>query len=303
MARWAHEVGIPPDRLFLVNLRGRRNPLANATDRDRLAGMLREQRVESLIVDPFGRAYSGSSQNDAGEVYGWLVRLDEFVRGQVGARDLVLTTHAGWDGERSRGSSALEDWADVIMTMTRDQDTGDRFLRATGRDVDLEEDRLDFDPATRTLTLAGVGGRKLAAAARRQVDLGEAVVALLNRMPDGLKAGEIEAQLKMDGWSFQRGDAAKAARAAAEDDLILCTHGKRGALIYTPKPEAFPTIPDHSPGDGPTIPDPSLYGRGSRGSTGGSCIPEAEEAVNTRNFDTPGANGTDLMHLGSEVNR
>lgn len=277
LARWARDAGVSVDRLYLVNLRGRRNPLAHPGDRQRLAEVLRAQRVESLIVDPFGRAYSGASQNDAGEVYGWLVQLDQFTRSEVGARDLVLTTHAGWDGERSRGSSALEDWADGIITMTRDNDTGERFVRATGRDVDLEEDRLDYDVGTRTLTLAGTGSRKASAAARRQVDLGDAVVALLERMPDGLKAGEIEARLKVDGWAFQRGDASKAARTAAEDGLITCTPGKRGALIYTPNPQAFPTIPDHSHGNGSSIPDPSLYGRGTRGNTEGPSIPEVNQ--------------------------
>lgn len=280
LARWAAEAGLPADRMFLVNLRGRRNPLAHPVDRQRLAELLRAQRVETLIVDPFGRAYSGASQNDAGEVYGWLVQLDQFARAEAGALDLVLTTHAGWDGERTRGSSALEDWADGIITMTRDKDSGERFIRATGRDVELDEDRLNYDTNSRTLSLAGVGGRKFAAATRRQVDLADAVVALVERMPDGLKAGEIENRLKVDGWAFQRGDAAKAARAAAEDGLIDCTPGKRGSLIYTPKPKPFPTIPDYSPGGVLTIPDPSLYGRGSQRSTEGSTIPGLnEEAV------------------------
>src|SRR5687768_13005377 len=60
------------------------------------------------------------SQNDPGEVGAWLIGLDQFTRTEVGALDLVLATHAGWNGERTRGSSALEDWADSIITMTRD---------------------------------------------------------------------------------------------------------------------------------------------------------------------------------------
>ena len=63
-------------------------------------------------------------------------------------RELVTTVHAGWDGERTRGSTALEDWPDSIVTVTRDPETGERFLRAEGRDVDLDEDRLDFDLET-----------------------------------------------------------------------------------------------------------------------------------------------------------
>lgn len=156
VARWASDVGVPPNRFFTVNLRGRRNPLSDPVDRERLAGMLRARGVEAVMVDPFGRAYTGASQNDAGEVQQFLVSLDLFVRGEVGARDLVLTAHAGWNGEHTRDSSALEDWADSLLTVTLDEkEDGDgaRYLRAIGRD----EDRLAFDTRTRRLTLAGAG--------------------------------------------------------------------------------------------------------------------------------------------------
>jgi len=49
------------------NLRGRRDPLTCA-DGPREARRFCGGKVESRIVDPFGRAYSDSSQNDAGEV-------------------------------------------------------------------------------------------------------------------------------------------------------------------------------------------------------------------------------------------
>jgi RecA-family ATPase len=167
LAKWAEDVGIDPDRLYLVNLRGRRNPLAYEEDRTRLATDLRARGTEALITDPFGRAYTGTNQNDAGEVGAFLTSLDQFARAEVGARDLFLTTHAGWNMERTRGSTALEDWADSIITMTRadDEDSaGERYLRAIGRDVDLEDHRLSFDATTRRLTLAEAGSRKTAAA-------------------------------------------------------------------------------------------------------------------------------------------
>jgi sugar phosphate isomerase/epimerase len=110
------------DRLFLVDLRGRRNPPRDGEDRERLAQHLRDQGVESLIVDPFGRAFTGSSHNDAGEVGAWLAELDRWARADVGARDVILSAHAGWNGERTRGASALEDWADTTITLVRDHD-------------------------------------------------------------------------------------------------------------------------------------------------------------------------------------
>lgn len=161
LGRWADEAQLPRDRFFQVNLRGRRNPLGHPDDKAALAALLRHHGVKAVIVDPFGRAYTGANQNDNGEVQAFLVGLEEFVRADVGADDLLLAAHAGWDGERSRGASALEDWADTIITLTRDKDEEDRrYMRAIGRDVDVEEDELTMDPATRTLRRSGFGSRR-----------------------------------------------------------------------------------------------------------------------------------------------
>jgi hypothetical protein len=83
ITHWTDEAGLNPDRFFIVNLRGRRNPLADPEDRSRLAELLRQRGTESLLVDPFGRAYTGQSQNDPGEVGGWLIGLDSFTRNEV----------------------------------------------------------------------------------------------------------------------------------------------------------------------------------------------------------------------------
>jgi hypothetical protein len=112
-----------------------------------------------LIVDPFGRAFTGKNQNDAGEVTTWLTGLDQFAV-DAGATELVLSVHAGWVEERSRGSSALEDWGDVVVNLNRGDPPSTRYLFAFGRDVEVEEDRLHFEPDTRTLTLTGSGSRK-----------------------------------------------------------------------------------------------------------------------------------------------
>lgn len=231
LARWADEVGVPADGLFLVNLRGRRNPLDHPDDRAELAKLLRAHRVASLIVDPFGRAYSGASQNDAGEVGAWLVNLDRFARAEVGALDLVLTAHAGWNGERTRGSSALEDWADVIVTMTRDEDTGARFLRATGRDVDMDEDRLDFDPATRLLSLSGQGSRKDAGTARKDAETRELILDLLSQHPEGLSGEQLRKEAQRQDADFTR---ARDALVADESSPVVASKraGRGGGSLY-----------------------------------------------------------------------
>lgn len=230
LARWADDVGIDLERLYLVNLRGRRNPLSHAQDRARLAADLRARGVETLIVDPFGRAYTGASQNDSGEVGSFLVDLDLFARSEVGAKDLMLTAHAGWNGERTRGSSALEDWADSIVTLTRDaEDESLRYLRATGRDVEIDEDRLDFNHHTRTLSMSGTGSRKKGKDDRKMADLTVHVVRAAREQP-GIGVAEMIAAIRSmdDAPAFHEGDVSKAAKRAKELGHLTIVSGGAG---------------------------------------------------------------------------
>ncbi|MFZ2625700.1 MAG: AAA family ATPase [Propionibacterium sp.] len=232
LARWADEVGVPRDRLILVNLRGARNPLSDPQDRAALAEVLRALDCEVVIVDPFGRAFDGTNQNDTSEVAPWLNRLDRWARGEVGARDVILAAHAGWNGERSRGSSALEDWADSIINFTKDADD-QRYMRAIGRDVDLEEDRLEFDPGTRLLTLTGDGSRSGAARTRQSQELTTAVLRTVAEHP-GVNGTEMEELLRSSGAHFQKSDGRRAANQLAEQGRLVREQGPRNSSLYYP---------------------------------------------------------------------
>lgn len=191
LARWAHEVE-DLDEMILVNLRGCRNPLAHPEDRRVLAQLLRDAGVEVIIVDTFSRAFTGSSQNDAGEVIRFLSDLDTFTRQECGALDLVLTTHAGWRDDRTRGSSALEDWADSIITLTAlDQEPWTRFISARGRDTDLEEHQLTYDEVTRRLWLGDQSSRKEAQRTARAEQILPFVVTAVTDATEPLTSGAL----------------------------------------------------------------------------------------------------------------
>lgn len=235
LARWADEHGIAQDQLYLVNLRGRRNPLGDAADRARLAAMLRERSTETIICDPFGRAYTGANQNDAGEVTQFLTGLDTFVRGDVGARDLILTAHAGWNGERTRGSTALEDWADSIITLVKpdgEDGDGERYLKAIGRDVEVDEDRLVYDHESRTLTLSGQGGRTKASTDKRVANLSTTVLSTVVATP-GITGYGVEKALRDAGVEFRKKDATDALHKLVADGVVVATPGARGAKCYS----------------------------------------------------------------------
>ncbi|SHJ26378.1 AAA domain-containing protein [Tessaracoccus bendigoensis DSM 12906] len=262
LARWFDDVGVPRDRCHLVNLRGRRNPLHHEDDRARLAAMLRARGVESVIVDPFGRAFNGAEQNNAGEVSRWLTDLDLFVRSEVGARDLLLTAHAGWNGERTRGSSALEDWPDAIWTMTRDPEGDDgnrrRYFRAEGRDVDLDEGELTFDPDTRHLTYLE-GGRRQAAVQRQRDEGRRQILDLLTEHTEGLSGKELS---ELAGRKDAAFTAARTALVEAGDVLQETRSGRGGGKLYRLNPSKVPNLPKPAepvPSE-PTEP-PSIEGR------------------------------------------
>jgi hypothetical protein len=239
VATWAAEHGIDRHRLLLVNLRGRRNPFGDPGDRERLVKLLRTHDVESLIVDPFGRAYTGKSQNDPGEVSAWLAELDTLAREDgAGCVDVILAAHAGWNGERSRGATALEDWADSVITVTRDaEDERQRFLRAEGRDVLVEEDQLAFDKRTRTLTLAGTGSRKLTAKVRQLEALMPAVLELLRDTPS-MSGNQLDGALKklIDSGDLDakhsKGDGARAAQLLERRSMVGSKAGDRRARLF-----------------------------------------------------------------------
>ncbi|MEV0947866.1 AAA family ATPase [Rhodococcus sp. NPDC049939] len=258
-ARWADEVGIDHDRLLIVNLRGRRNPLGHEADQAILAQLLRDHHVESLIVDPFGRAYTGTDQNSASEVGAWLVNLDRFARAEAGVRDIILPVHAGWNGERTRGSSALEDWADSIINLTTD-DTGRRFMRAIGRDVLVDEDQLFFDPATHRLALSGLGGRKEEKERERQTKKDERGETLLPYLVEGARRhpgfGIAEltqwlGSIRIDGrkFDFRSEDMTHASRLAVDRGLIRIEVGTRRKKCHFVTEAAegiapWPALPD-----------------------------------------------------------
>lgn len=175
-----------PDRVLVVNLLGRANPLASDRGRTALAAHLRTHAVEVLIVDPFSGAAAGVDENSNSEVRQWLDELHRWSMEDAGARALVLSNHAGWSSDRSRGASSLEDWANVLGLLTladKESKSSARFFGAFGRLGEVPEDRLDFDATTRALTMSGVGGRRKAKAAASAASLAPRLLPFVTEAP------------------------------------------------------------------------------------------------------------------------
>jgi hypothetical protein len=169
--RWLREMQIRnPERVVVLNLRGFRLPLTASSVEDWVVRWLEEREVTMWVVDPFARASVGDITDESknSEVGVWLDTLD-VIKQRAGVRDLVLPTHTGRvemeaGQERARGATRLDDWADVRWFLTKD-DADVRYFRATGRDVEVAEEKLAFDEERRALRIGG--GDRLWEARRR----------------------------------------------------------------------------------------------------------------------------------------
>lgn len=159
----AQGLGEFADRIHLWGLRGYSNPLAHLTSpagAQDLQGRL--DGIALVVIDTFGQAFSGESDDDNAAVRAWLAAVSRLVGP---TRSVVMTVHAGWGGTRSRGASALEDHPTTILTLTVDDDDN-RYLSVVGRPgVDrVNEMPLRFDPARQLVSLAiGAPSRREAA--------------------------------------------------------------------------------------------------------------------------------------------
>ena len=164
--RWLRHAGIVHgDSVVLLHLRGSRLPLTVPFIEDWVVDWLQARNVGMWIVDPFARAYTGcGDENDNSAVGTFLDTLD-VIKARAGVRDLILTAHTGraeheQGRERARGATRLDDWADVRWLLNR-ADDDQRVLSATGRDVEVDEGALTFDPTTRLMTFTEGLGRRL----------------------------------------------------------------------------------------------------------------------------------------------
>jgi hypothetical protein len=155
MQEWVTRQGIlNQERVHFWNLRGKANPFRSAISRARLIEEIRSLGVKTLIIDTFAKIFPGQA-NDNSEVNRFLVMLDD-VLDKAGVEQLVMLVHAGNDAKKIRGATALTDHPDSIWYLFNDDDKN-RYFSAIGRDTDIPEGLIEFDPITNQLEFTGAG--------------------------------------------------------------------------------------------------------------------------------------------------
>jgi len=142
------------ENIHIWNLRGKPNPFRSNRSRAHLIKEIQELGIRTLIIDTFAKIYPGNADNNS-EVNKFLIMLDE-VLDKAGVEQLVMLVHAGNDAKKIRGATALTDHPDAIWYLYNDEERN-RFFTAIGRDVDIEEGLIQFEPTAKQLIFTGEG--------------------------------------------------------------------------------------------------------------------------------------------------
>lgn len=176
----------------VVSLRGRLGAFNILEDRCRnqWATRLADLGCDYLVLDCLRPILDALGLDENREAGRFLVAFDALLA-DAGTADAGLVHHMGHQNERARGDSRLQDWPDAIWKLNREDPnnpTSARYFSAVGRDVNVPEGRLSYDPTTRRLTY-DTGSRSDAKGEAARV----AIIRLLARADGPVKAGDIEA--------------------------------------------------------------------------------------------------------------
>lgn len=223
--------------ISVLSMRGQLSSFGILDDRTRADWAERIAGADVVMLDclrPCLDALGLSEDKEAGR---FLVAFDSLCT-EAGAAEAVVVHHMGHSQERSRGDSRLLDWPDVLWKIVRDTDdegenieSGDRFFSAIGRDVNVPESLLDWNPQTRGLMVCG-GGR-----AEKKARNSVAEVVEVLRLPghaDGLTHRQLVAALGEFGVG--RNVARKAIKQAIEDGVVIGLSGPHNSNIHILNP-------------------------------------------------------------------
>lgn len=159
---WLKSADVDPSLVTAFYMRGRAQmvDLRSEAAQIRWAKVLRDSETEILIIDPLSPILAGLGldENAAGDVQAFLAGVDSLIT-RAELAGAVVVHHHGHSGERGRGSSAFLGWPDAIWTLVKD-DNDVRYFGALGRDIEVPESMLEFDPGSKLLTIPEVGARR-----------------------------------------------------------------------------------------------------------------------------------------------
>jgi len=249
LARWLREQQIAADeRVTVATLRGHAAGF-NLLDREirsQWVQRLRAQRTGYLILDCLRPVLDACGLDEHRDIGRLLVAFDALLQ-EAGIGEALVVHHMGHTSERSRGDSRIRDWPDAEWRILRESEdsASPRYIAAYGRDVNIRESRLTYDPATRRLTF-GEGSRRDAVTRAALED----VLAALTTAPEPLSMRRIEEACAGRGHS--RRAITAAIGAGIRKQAIVVEPGPKRAMLHrlpsqcASAPQCATSAPAHS---------------------------------------------------------
>jgi hypothetical protein len=244
VAWWREQSIRRTDRVRFLSMRGKAGAfdIFTAAGRRVWVERFKAAGVVYLIIDcarPIMDAFRLDENKDAGRL---LDAIDALMT-ESGIPEGMVIHHMGHTGERSRGDSRWRDWPDVEWRLVRKDDdpSSPRFISAYGRDVDVPEQELAYDAATRRLGI--VGGSRRDAVTH---DALEAVVGVLGASGDPQSGRAIKRKLE---GSIPREAVEAALRVGSANGRLTRENGPRNATLYRLSP-AVSGVSADCPADG-----------------------------------------------------
>lgn len=200
MRRWLRDQGIRhPEAVQLVPLRGKVSAFDILDEHTCQQWSAALNGADVVILDclrPVLDSLGLSEDKDAGR---FLVAFDTMLD-RAGVSEALIVHHMGHNGERSRGDSRILDWPTATWRIIRensDDTDSPRYFSAFGRDVQINESRIEYDPTNRHLVLIDGLSRR---ASKTEAAL-EQVVAFLKTQDAPLSGNRVEKAPDMKGYS------------------------------------------------------------------------------------------------------
>jgi hypothetical protein len=219
LRRWMRDQSVVNlERVQVTSLQGRLASFDIRSDkvRSEWAAMIEDAGVDVIIFDCLRPALDALGMSEDKEASRFAEALTA-LKVESGAKELVLVHHMGHDGQRSRGDSGLQGWCTAewkVQRQGQDDPSSPRSFSAYGRDVDFQRTDLQYDAATRRLSLAGETQHE----AKRQRDaLFVRAVVLAN---PGYTAGEVDGALASMHGVTNKNAQSKARQLAVEAALV-----------------------------------------------------------------------------------
>jgi hypothetical protein len=232
LRRWLREHDIRnTDKVHVVSLRGRMSSFNVLDDTVRANWVRTLPPTDLLVFDCLRPALDALGLDENLEAGQFLIALDA-LKAEAGISEMVVVHHTGHEGERSRGSTRIIDWPDVLWNIKRSDNrdlTSERFFTAFGRDVNLPEGRLEFDQEARALKYLD-GDRKGGNATK-------ALAAILNVLA---ASSEPMSGYAIEQWNaaagvdkLPRADIRDALTRGALEGRLETSPGPRNATLYS----------------------------------------------------------------------